>query len=64
MRLEEALAHAADVFAPRLFSALREEIDPDWVTEALQKTGTVTLRRRRLPAEEMIWLHACSLKDG
>ena len=56
MRLEEALAHAADVFEPRLFSALREEIDPDWVTEALQKTGTVTLRRRRLPAEEMIWL--------
>ncbi|MCC6805995.1 MAG: transposase domain-containing protein [Deltaproteobacteria bacterium] len=35
---------------------MREEIDPDWVTEALQKTDTVTLRRRRLPAEEMIWL--------
>ena len=33
-----------------------EGLDPAWIEEALQATGTVTIRRRRLPAEEMIWL--------
>ena len=33
-----------------------EELDPDWIAQALAATDTVTVRRRRLPAEEMIWL--------
>jgi hypothetical protein len=38
------------------FDRLRESIDPAWITEALEVTGTATLRRRRLPAEQVIWL--------
>src|SRR5713101_2805787 len=38
------------------FDRLRASIDPDWIDEALELTGTVTLRRRRLPAEQVIWL--------
>jgi hypothetical protein len=31
-------------------------LDPEWIDEALQATGTATIRRRRLPAEQVIWL--------
>ena len=38
------------------FDRLRDSINPDWVEAALAATGTATLRRRRLPAEQVIWL--------
>jgi hypothetical protein len=38
------------------FERLRNSIDPMWVDEALEATGTATIRRRRLPAEQVIWL--------
>lgn len=38
------------------FDRLQDSIDPDWVDEALEATGTATLRKRRLPAEQVIWL--------
>jgi hypothetical protein len=38
------------------FDRLQASIDPDWVAEALEATGTATLRKRRLPAEQVIWL--------
>lgn len=31
-------------------------LDPDWIEEALAATGTATIRRRRLPAEQVVWL--------
>lgn len=31
-------------------------LDPEWIEEALQATGTATIRRRRLPAEQVVWL--------
>jgi hypothetical protein len=41
-----------DDFLPRF----RASIDPEWIEEALVATGTATIRRRRLPAEQVIWL--------
>lgn len=38
------------------FDRVRASIDPTWIDEALEATGTATLRRRRLPAEQVIWL--------
>jgi hypothetical protein len=38
------------------FDRLQASIDPNWIDEALQATGTATLRKRRLPAEQVIWL--------
>lgn len=38
------------------FARFRASIDPDWIEEALAATGTATVRRRRLPAEQVIWL--------
>ncbi|WP_176561397.1 transposase domain-containing protein, partial [Pseudomonas sp. ICMP 8385] len=31
-------------------------IDPAWIEQALVSTGTVSIRRRRLPAERIVWL--------
>ncbi len=39
-----------------VFDRFRSSIDPKWVLEALAATGTATLRRRRFPAEQVVWL--------
>jgi hypothetical protein len=31
-------------------------LDPDWIEEALAATGTASIRRRKLPAEQVVWL--------
>jgi Insertion element 4 transposase N-terminal len=38
------------------YDRLTASIDPAWVDAALAATGTATLRKRRLPAEQVIWL--------
>lgn len=38
------------------FENFRKSIDPSWIEKALEATGTATIRRRRLPAEQVIWL--------
>ncbi|HVV85748.1 MAG TPA: IS4 family transposase [Kofleriaceae bacterium] len=41
---------------PPAFPELIKHLDPVWIDEALLNTGTMTLRRRRLPADRVIWL--------
>jgi Insertion element 4 transposase N-terminal len=38
------------------FDRLKASIDPKWIEEALEATGTASVRKRRLPAEQVIWL--------
>lgn len=38
------------------FERLKASINPSWIEEALEATGTASLRKRRLPAEQVIWL--------
>lgn len=57
--LEESWAEALEftsTFTPAAFTRLFEALDPTWFEEALLTTGTVTIRRRRLTAERMMWL--------
>jgi len=56
MHLRTALACVAQVPRPQSFDTFRSRIDPAWIQEALQATGTASLRRRRLPADQVIWL--------
>lgn len=56
MQLRKALTRVADLPRSESFDDFRRHIDPDWVQEALDATGTATLRRRRLPAEQVVWL--------
>lgn len=55
MRLQEALETVPAV-VPTDLEVFRRQIDPMWVEEALEATGTATVRRRRLPAEQVVWL--------
>lgn len=55
MLLQEAFEQLPSV-VPADLSRLREHLDPAWVEEALEATGTATTRRRRLPAEQVLWL--------
>ncbi len=55
MRLQQALERVPAVL-PGQFDRFRQHIEPDWVERALAATGTATVRRRRLPAEQVLWL--------
>ena len=56
MTLAAALTDVADFALPEEFDQLKQHLDAKWIEEALQLAGTATIRRRRLPAEQVIWL--------
>lgn len=51
----DALAYLT-AFTPERWEHVCDRLDRRWIEEALAATGTATLRRRRLPAEQVIWL--------
>ncbi|NPC49173.1 IS4 family transposase [Corallococcus sp. AB032C] len=55
MGLAQAVQGAVLV-APEQFDRFRQHIDPVWVEEAVVATGLASLRRRRLPADQVVWL--------
>jgi hypothetical protein len=38
------------------FWDVRKHVDPSWVATALDASGVATVRKRRLPAEQVVWL--------
>ncbi|MDO8349355.1 MAG: IS4 family transposase [Planctomycetota bacterium] len=56
MHLRNDLERVAEVPWPETFEQFRSRIDPAWIREALEATGTASVRHRRLPAEQVIWL--------
>src|SRR6266498_2845694 len=56
LSLESALADVAGVSHATVLDRFRADLDPAWIDQALAATGTATLRKRRLPAEQVIWL--------
>ena len=54
MALQLDLGYAAEL-TPHEFERFASLIDPARIDEAHRQTGTVSLRRRRLPAERMVW---------
>jgi len=55
MSLHEELALVASA-VPESIAGFRERLDEAWIAKALQASGVATVRRRRLPAEQVIWL--------
>src|SRR5438046_3127311 len=41
---------------PASFEQFSAAIDPAWIAAALAATGTASVRRRKLPAERVVWL--------
>ena len=54
--LDEALERVVDYVNVGRFVDIRRHLDPTWIDAALHATGTATLRKRRLPAEQVVWL--------
>ncbi|WP_049949718.1 transposase domain-containing protein [Sorangium cellulosum] len=56
MAFRDALLAAADYVGPAHVDNICKHLPAEWIEQALAATGTATLRRRRLPAEQVIWL--------
>jgi hypothetical protein len=56
MGFQQAFHAAATSASPPTLADFRKRIDPDWIDQALAATGTATIRRRRLPAGQVIWV--------
>ena len=56
MRLDQALESIPGFVVPAELDRFRRHIDPALIEEALHATGTATVRRRRMPAEQVVWL--------
>jgi hypothetical protein len=54
--LGSALGEIADQPSSATLDTFQRSLDARWIEEALEATGTATLRKRRLPAEQVIWL--------
>ena len=38
------------------FELFSKTLEPAWIAQALSATGTASLRRRKLPADHVVWL--------
>ena len=57
MSIQHAVTAVAQYGAvPEDFENFRRHIEAGWLEEALDATGTATIRKRRLPAEQVVWL--------
>lgn len=56
MRLGSALDCVSSFPPPEDISQFAQAIPREWIEEALSATGVATMRKRRLPAEQVPWL--------
>ena len=56
MELGRALIEAGVGRAEDSFALFARSIDPQWIQEALDAAGVATVRRRKLPAEYVVWI--------
>ncbi len=56
MNLDEALHEAAAFSVGDRLEGLKQHLNAAWIEEALAASGTVSLRRRRLPADQVVWM--------
>jgi hypothetical protein len=56
MALQHDLDDVANYAMPESLDGLKAHLNPDWIEEALAWSGTTSIRRRRLPAEQVVWL--------
>lgn len=56
MNLASSLVAIGDGTLPESFEGLKSHVELDWVETALRRSGVATLRKRKLPAERVVWL--------
>ena len=56
MSLSSSLAALGDGRLPETYEGLRSHLPLEWIQSCLEKQGVATLRRRKLPVENVVWL--------
>jgi len=56
MSLSESINAILEADIPAAFEMFARRLDAEWVDEALEETGTASVRRRRIPAQRVVWL--------
>ncbi|CBJ37609.1 putative transposase, IS4 family [Ralstonia solanacearum CMR15] len=56
MLLQESLCETHQYATPEQWGVVRSNLPQGWIEQALLATGVSTLRRRRLPMEQAVWL--------
>lgn len=56
MELAEALLAAGTGRAEASFALFAQTLNPEWIDAARRATGTASVRRRKLPADYVVWL--------
>src|SRR5438046_4657040 len=56
MGVGEAILAAGAGQRPASFDQFSAAIEPQWITDALLATDSASVRRRKLPAEHVVWL--------
>lgn len=56
MELADALQVVGEGNRPESFALFSRTLDIDWVRRVLGATGTASIRKRKLPAESVVWL--------
>ncbi len=56
MDLGPALLQTVEGRAEASFEVFAQTLDPEWIERALRATGKASVRRRKLPAEYVVWL--------
>ena len=56
MQLQDELDLTSAYVNLQSFDKFRQHLDPAWIEMALDDSGTWTLRNRRLPAKQVVWL--------
>jgi hypothetical protein len=54
--LSSHLTYLLEAQQPADLSRLAEHLPYEWIERAVQTTGVASIRRRRLPAEQVVWL--------
>jgi hypothetical protein len=54
--LSSHLTFLLEAQQPADLSRLAEHLPYEWIERAVEATGTASIRRRRLPAEQVVWL--------
>lgn len=54
--LGETLEAIRELGPQQTFERVAASLDPEWIEEPLEATGKASVRRRKLPAEQVVWL--------
>jgi len=56
MPLDGSVEAILNADIPAAFEMFGRKLDAEWIAEALEETGTASIRRRKVPAQLVIWL--------